>query len=60
MAKLRITQVRSSIGTKPRQRATLKALGLKRIRHQVVQDDSPAITGMIKKVSHLIQVEPEK
>lgn len=60
MAKLRITQVKSSIGTKPRQRATLKALGLKRIRHQVVQDDSPAIAGMLKKVSHLVDVEPAK
>lgn len=60
MAKIRITQVRSSIGTKPRQRATLKALGLRRIRHQVVQEDSAVIEGMLKKVSHLVQVEPEK
>lgn len=60
MAKLRITQLRSAIGTKPRQRATLKALGLRRIRHQVVQEDSPAITGMLKKVGHLVHVEPEK
>ncbi len=60
MAKIRITQVRSAIGTKPRQRATLKALGLKRIRHQVVQEDSPVIEGMLKKVGHLVQVEPEK
>lgn len=60
MAKIRITQLRSAIGTKPRQRATLKALGLKRIRHQVVQEDSPAIEGMLKKVGHLVHVEPEK
>jgi large subunit ribosomal protein L30 len=60
MAKLRITQVRSSIGTKPRQRATLKALGLKRIRHEVVQDDTPVIAGMIKKVGHLVEVSEEK
>ena len=59
MAKIRITQIRSSIGTKPRQRATLKALGLKRIRHQVVQDNSPAIAGMVKKVSHLVEVSEE-
>ena len=60
MAKLRITQLKSAIGTTPRQRATLKALGLKRIRHQVVQDESPAINGMLKKVGHLVQVEAEK
>lgn len=60
MAKIRITQLRSSIGTKPRQRATLKALGLKRIRHQVVQDDSAVILGMLKKVSHLVEVEEAK
>lgn len=59
MAKIRITQIRSSIGTKPRQRATLKALGLRRIRHQVVQDNSPAIAGMVKKVSHLVEVSEE-
>ena len=59
MAKIRITQIRSSIGKKPRQRATLKALGLRRIRHQVVQEDSPAIVGMLKKVSHLVEVSEE-
>jgi len=57
MAKLRITQLRSGIGTKPNQRATLKALGLRRIRHEVVQNDSPQIRGMIAKVVHLISVE---
>lgn len=60
MAKIRITQLRSPISTKPRQRATLKALGLKRIRHQVVHEDSAVINGMIKKVGHLVSVEPVK
>jgi large subunit ribosomal protein L30 len=60
MAKIRITQLRSPISTKPRQRATLKALGLKRIRHQVIQEDSSVINGMIKKVGHLVSVEPVK
>jgi len=60
MAKIRITQLRSGIGTKPRQRATLKALGLKRPWDQVVQEDSPAIAGMLKKVGHLVKVEPAK
>lgn len=57
MAKLRITQIRSAIGTKPKQRATLKALGLRRIRHEVVQEDNPVTRGMIKRVVHLITVE---
>ncbi len=60
MAKIRITQLKSPIGTKPHQRATLKALGLRRIRHQVIQDDSAVIVGMIKKVDHLVSVEPVK
>ena len=60
MAKLRITQTRSAIGTKPAQRATLKALGLRKIRHEVEQEDTPAIRGMIKKVVHLIDVEETK
>jgi large subunit ribosomal protein L30 len=60
MAKLRITQTRSAIGTKPAQRATLKALGLRKIRHEVEQEDTPAIRGMIKKVVHLINVEETK
>ena len=57
MVKLRITQLRSGIGTKPAQRATLKALGLRKIRHEVVKNDSPQIRGMIAKVVHLISVE---
>jgi large subunit ribosomal protein L30 len=60
MAKLRIKQLRSGIGTKPNQRATLKALGLRRIRHEVVQNDTPQIRGMIATVVHLISVEEAK
>lgn len=60
MATLQITQLRSGIGTKPNQRATLKALGLRRIRHEVVKNDSPQIRGMIAKVIHLISVEETK
>jgi large subunit ribosomal protein L30 len=60
MAKLRITQLRSTIGTKPAQKATLKALGLRKIRHEVVKNDSPQIRGMIAKVVHLISVEETK
>lgn len=57
MGKLRIRQVRSSIGAVERQRATLASLGLRRIRHVVEKDDRPEIRGMIRKVSHLVEVE---
>jgi large subunit ribosomal protein L30 len=54
---LKITQVRSVIGSTQRQRDTIRALGLKRIRHTVIQDDRPEIRGMIAKVRHMVQVE---
>jgi large subunit ribosomal protein L30 len=56
-AKLVITQVRSSIGCKQNQRATLLSLGLRKIRQQVERDDNPQIRGMIKTVRHLVTVE---
>ncbi|MCG3119343.1 MAG: 50S ribosomal protein L30 [bacterium] len=55
--KLKITQVRSYIGHPSDQHATLKALGLRRIRHSVVHNDTPQIRGMVRKVIHLIRVE---
>jgi large subunit ribosomal protein L30 len=55
--KLTITQVRSTIGCPPDQRGTVRALGLKRIRHTVEQADTPVIRGMIHKVRHLIEVQ---
>ena len=58
-ATLRITQVRSLIGSKQDQRATVRSLGLKRIRHTVTQPDRPEIRGMIAKVSHLVEVVEE-
>ena len=57
MATLRITQVRSAIGAKPRQRGTLRALGLRRINDTVEQPDRPEIRGMLGKVPHLVKVE---
>ncbi len=57
MATLRITQVRSLIGRPKDQRATVKALGLKRIRHTVEKADSPVIRGMVHKVVHLVEME---
>jgi large subunit ribosomal protein L30 len=56
-AKLRITWVKSSIGYSPSQKGTIRALGLRRLGHVVEQDDTPAIRGMVDKVSHLVQVE---
>ena len=54
---LKITQVKSIIGSRDDQRATVRSLGLKRIRHTVTQPDRPEIRGMIAKVSHLVTVE---
>ena len=54
---LRITQVRSGIGTKPKQRGTLRALGLCRINDTVEQPDRPEIRGMVARVPHLVTVE---
>ncbi len=57
MAKIKITLVKSTIGSKQDQIATVKALGLKKIRSVVEHNDTPQIRGMIKKVSHLVEVE---
>jgi len=55
---LRITLVRSPIGRPAVQRRTVRALGLKRMNHSVVQKDTPEIKGMISRISHLVSVEP--
>ncbi len=57
MAELQVTQVRSSIGSKPKQRGTLRALGLGRIGKTNRLPDRPEIRGMISRVPHLIKVE---
>jgi len=57
MAKLRVTQVRSSIGTKPKHRGTLRALGLRRRGQSNDLPDRPEIRGMIARVPHLVTVE---
>ncbi|MDI6901260.1 MAG: 50S ribosomal protein L30 [Anaerosomatales bacterium] len=56
-ATLRITQVKSVIGAPRDQKATVKALGLKRINHTVEQPDTPEIRGMVFKVKHLVKVD---
>jgi large subunit ribosomal protein L30 len=58
MGELKVTQVRSAIGSKPKARGTLRALGLRRIGRSNVLPDRPEIQGMIRKVSHLVSVEP--
>jgi large subunit ribosomal protein L30 len=54
---LRITQVRSAIGAKPKQRGTLRALGLRGINDTVEQADRPETRGMLGTVAHLVKVE---
>lgn len=55
--KLKITLKRSIIATLPEQRATIRALGLRKRHQSVIQPNIPAIRGMVKKVLHLVEVE---
>lgn len=57
MAKIKITQIKSKIGSSKRQRANLESLGLRRINHTVERENTPEVLGMIEKVSHLVRVE---
>ena len=57
MAKLRITYIKSAIGYNVKQKATIQALGLRRMQQTVEHEDTPVIRGMINKVSHLVRVE---
>jgi large subunit ribosomal protein L30 len=57
MGEISITQIKSVIGSNKRQKATMRALGLKKIGQTVVHADVPAIKGMAKKVEHLITIE---
>ena len=59
MGKLKITQVRSLIRQSIRQKQTIEALGIRRMNHSVVHNDTPQIRGMVNKVSHLVTVEEE-
>ena len=56
-AVLRVTLVRSQIGTKPKHRGTLRALGLRRIGSSHDLPDRPEIRGMLARVPHLVRVE---
>ena len=57
MAKLRITYTKSVIGYNEKQKATIQALGLRRLHQVVEHNDTPMIRGMINKVPHLVRVE---
>lgn len=55
--KIRVTLIKSLIGTKQPHRATVRGLGLRRINHCVVLEDTPAVRGMINKVTYLLKCE---
>ncbi len=58
MSQLKITQVRSTIGSRFKQKESLRTLGLRRIRHSVIREDNPQTRGLIAVVRHLVEVEP--
>ena len=57
MAKIKVTQVKSTIDKSKRQKATIEALGLRKINHSVVHEATPQILGMVAKVQHIVKVE---
>jgi len=57
MAKLRIKYVKSAIGYSKDQKATIRALGFRKLQQTIEHEDSPVMRGMIRKVSHLVNVE---
>ena len=56
MAKIKITQIKSRINCPAIQKRTLDALGLKKMHHSVVKEDTPDVMGMVNKVHHLVEV----
>ena len=54
---LRITQIKSGIGYKPKAKATLQALGLRKMHHTVVHCDNPQVRGMVRVIDYLLKVE---
>ncbi len=57
MAQIKITQIKSRINCPKVQKETLDALGLRKMQHSVIKEDTPSIMGMVKKVHHLVKVE---
>lgn len=60
MAQLKVTQVKSVIGTRQNHRDSLRTLGLRKIRQSVVHEDTPQVRGLIHTVRHLVTVEEVK
>lgn len=56
MAKIKITQIKSRINCPAVQKRTLDALGLRKMHHTVVMEDTPSVMGMVNKVRHLVEV----
>ena len=56
---IRIEQIKSPIGYCSKQRDVLRGLGLRRIRHVVEREDSPAVRGMVRKIQHLVRIVEE-
>lgn len=56
--KISVTLVRSPVGTLPRHRECVRGLGLKRMNHSVVLEDTPSVRGMVNKIEYLVRVEP--
>ncbi|WP_457913584.1 50S ribosomal protein L30 [Candidatus Gillettellia adelgis] len=54
---IKVTQIRGAIGRLPKHKATLRGLGLRRIGHTVERQDTPALRGMINRVSYMIKIE---
>ncbi|MBD5237949.1 MAG: 50S ribosomal protein L30 [Bacteroidales bacterium] len=57
MAQIKVTQIKSRINCPKVQKETLDALGLRKMQHSVIKEDTPSIMGMVKKVHHLVKVE---
>lgn len=57
MSQIKVTQIKSGIGCNPKQKATLKGLGFRKLNHTVTLKDTPEVRGMINKVSHLVKWE---
>ncbi len=57
---LSVTLIKSTIGQKPKTRATVRSLGLRRVQQTVEHDDTPDVRGMLHRVAHLVKVEEKK
>ena len=57
MAKVKVTLIKSTIGSTPYQKKVVEALGLRKIRQSVELEDNPAVRGSVAKVPHLVKVE---